>query len=108
MYVYERDTDGNNLPTLAAWELIEEVSRLTWNYFNPDQPLLQRRAPISPYGAVDCISFNPQNPELIDLNDINANRLDADGNPLPTACYGGRIHYSANTGQCLPWDNYGR
>ncbi len=108
MYVYERDTDGNNLPTLAAWELIEEVSRLTWNYFDPDQPLLQRRTPINPYGAVDCISFNPQNPELIDLNNINANRLDADGNPLPTACYGGRIHYNANTGQCLPWDNYGR
>ncbi len=108
MYVYERDTDGNNLPTLAAWELIEEVSRLTWNYFNPDQPLLQRRTPISPYGAVDCISFNPQNPELVDLNNINANRLDADGNPLPTACYGGAAAYNRNTGQCLPWDNYGR
>jgi beta-lactamase class A len=108
MYVYERDTDGNNLPTLAAWELIEETSRLTWNYFNPDQPLLQRREPINPYGAVECISFNPRNPELVDLNDINANRLDADGNPLPTACYGGAIHYNDATGQCLPWDNYGR
>jgi beta-lactamase class A len=108
VYIYERDKDGNNLPTLVAWELLEEISRLTWNYFNPDQPLLQRREPINPYGAVDCISFNPQNPDLIDLNDINANRIDENGNPLPTACYGGRIHYDSNTGRCLLWDNYGR
>jgi beta-lactamase class A len=109
MYVYERDSDGNNLPTLAAWELIEEVSRLTWNYFNPDQPLLQPRQPLNPYGAVECISFNPQNPEVIDLNDINANRIDANGAPLPTGCYGGAAaYYRLGTGQCLPWDNYGR
>jgi beta-lactamase class A len=109
MYTYERDTDNNRLPTLASWELIEEVSRLTWNYFNPDQPLLQPRQPLNPYGAVECISFNPQNPDVIDLNDINANRVDANGAPLPTGCYGGAAaYYSLGTGQCLPWDNYGR
>ena len=79
VYTYEPDTDGNFLPTLAAWELIEEISRLTWNYFNPDQPLLQRRAPINEFGAVDCISFNPEHPELVDLNNINANRIDENG-----------------------------
>jgi beta-lactamase class A len=107
-YTYEPDTDNNKLPTIASWELIEEISRLTWNYFNPDQPLLQRREPINSYTAVDCISFNPQNIDLIDLNDINANRLDDNGNPLPTACYGGALHYNESTGKCLTWDNYGR
>jgi hypothetical protein len=58
---------------------------------------------------VECISFNPQNPDVIDLNDINANRVDANGAPLPTGCYGGAAaYYSLGTGQCLPWDNYGR
>jgi hypothetical protein len=99
MATCRRDTDANNLPTLAH-EMIEEVSRLTWNYFNADQPLLQRREPISPYGAVECISFNPENPELVDLNNIDANRIDAEGNPLPTACYGGALSYYANGGAC--------
>ena len=90
MYTYERDTDHNNLPTIASWELIEEISRLTWNYFNPDQPLLQRREPINPLTAVDCISFNPQNPDVIDLININANRIDENGVPPADGVLWGR------------------
>ncbi len=33
MYTWELDTDGNNLPTLASWELIEEVSRTRLQLF---------------------------------------------------------------------------
>jgi beta-lactamase class A len=108
VYTYEPDTDNNGVGTIASWELIEEISRLTYNYFNPGQPLLQRRAPIYPLTAIDCISFNPNNPELIDLNNIDANRLDANGIPLPTACYKGQAHYNQATQQCAPWDNFGR
>jgi beta-lactamase class A len=99
LYVYEPDTDNNGLPTLAGWELIEEISRLTYNFFNPDAPLLQRREPISPYGAIDCVTVS--SPDLVNLNDIDQNRLDENGNPLPTACYGG-------AGDCRPFDDWGR
>ena len=61
-HIYEPDTDANFLPTIASWELIEEISRLTYNYFDPGQPLLQRREPINPLTATDCISFNPTRP----------------------------------------------
>lgn len=87
MYVYERDTDNNGLTTLQAWEVIEEVSRLTYNYFNPMQPLVQRRDPISPWGAIECVTV--ASPDLANLDDIDANRLDENGDPLPAACYGG-------------------
>ena len=99
LYVYEPDVNNNGLPTLAAWELIEEVSRLTYNFFNPDSPLLTRREPISPFGAIDCVTVS--SPDLVNLNDIDQNRLDENGNPLPAACYGG-------AGDCKPFDDWGR
>ncbi len=99
VFTWERDTDGNGLPTLASWELIEEISRLTWNYFNPDQPLLQRREPISYYGAIDCVTVS--DPSLVNWDDIDENRVDENGDPLPDACYGG-------AGHCRPFDNWGR
>jgi beta-lactamase class A len=99
VFTWELDTDGNNLPTLASWELIEEISRLTYNYFNPAAPLTERRAPLNPFGAIDCVTV--ASPELVNLNDIDANRLNEDGEPLPTACYGG-------AGDCRPFDNWGR
>lgn len=99
IFTWERDLDGNALPTLASWELIEEISRLTWNYFNPDQPLLQRREPLNAFGAIDCVTV--RDPALVNLDNINENRLDALGNPLPDACYGG-------AGDCRPFDNWGR
>jgi len=97
MFVWEKDTDGNNLPTIFSWEVIEEVSRLTYNFFNPEAPLLQRREPINAFTAIDCVTVG--RPEDVNLNDVNANRLDADGNPLPTACYGG-------AGDCRPFEDW--
>lgn len=99
IFTWERDLDGNLLPTLASWELIEEISRLTWNYFNPDQPMLQRREPLNAFGAVDCVTV--RDPALVNLDNIDENRLDASGNPLPTACYGG-------AGHCRAFDNWGQ
>ncbi|MBN1565306.1 MAG: serine hydrolase [Anaerolineae bacterium] len=99
MYTYERDFDLNGLPTLQAWELIEEVSRLTYNYFNPGQPLLQRREPLNAYGAINCVTV--ASPDLVNLDDIDANRIDANGDPVPGACYGG-------AGNCQPFDGWGQ
>ena len=99
VFTWELDTDGNYLPTLDSWVLIEELSRLTWNYYNPGQALTQRRQPISALGAIDCVTVSSV--EDVNLNDINANRLDANGNPLSTACYGG-------AGDCRDFDNWGR
>ncbi len=90
VFVWERDVDGNNLPTILSWEVIEEISRLVYNYFNPDVPLIQRRQPINPNTAINCVTV--RYPEDVDLNDINKNRLDENGIPLPSACYGGAGH----------------
>ncbi|MCD4685424.1 MAG: class A beta-lactamase-related serine hydrolase [Anaerolineae bacterium] len=98
IFTWEYDADGNALPTLASWELIEELSRLTWNYFNPDQPLLQPREPLNPLGAIDCVTVSTT--EDVNLDDIDMHRLDANGLPLSTACYGG-------AGNCRPFDNWG-
>jgi len=106
MYTWELDKDGNNLPTLQAWELIEDVSRLTYNYFNPSQPLLEPRQPLNPLGAIDCVTV--MSPDQVNLDDIDANRVDENGEPLPGACYGGASHYNPATGSCLEWDNWGR
>ncbi|MBN1202348.1 MAG: serine hydrolase [Anaerolineae bacterium] len=99
MYTWELDVDGNNLPTLASWELIEEVSRLVYNYFNPSEPMIQRREPINPYGAIDCVVTATE--DQVNLNDVDENRVDENGIPLPGACYGG-------PGKCREFDNWGQ
>lgn len=53
-----------------AWPLIEGISRATWNYFNPDQPLISPRTDL-PEQALDCAGFAPPYGE-VNLNDINA------------------------------------
>lgn len=55
-----------------AWPLIEGISRAAWNYFNPEQPLLQPRADL-PQTAQECVgNFLPPDPASVNLNDINA------------------------------------
>ncbi len=102
---WERDTDGDGRGTLAAWEAVEEVSRVVWNYFNPEVPLRSRRDPISAFGAIHCVTVHPDHIDLVNLNDINAGRLDEFGNPAPTACYGGRSELKAD-GTCLPFNGW--
>lgn len=73
------DRDENFQDFNRLWTLIEEISRATWNYFNPEQALLSRRSNI-PVTAQECwrtdASGNRINQylppyELIDLDDIN-------------------------------------
>jgi beta-lactamase class A len=49
-----------------AWPLIEGISRATWNYFNPENPLIAPRQDI-PETAQDCVNFTPTY-EQVDLN----------------------------------------
>ncbi len=63
------DTDFLNFE--RAWPIIEELSRATWNYFNPETPLLARRTDLPPL-AQDCVgNYLPPSPEQVDLNNIN-------------------------------------
>jgi hypothetical protein len=55
---------------LRAWPLIEGVSRATWNYFNPEQPLIAPRTDLPEY-AQECVVFSPPFGE-VNLDDINA------------------------------------
>jgi hypothetical protein len=49
-----------------AWPLIEGISRATWNYFNPEDPLIAPRQDI-PQTAQECVNFAPTY-EQVDLN----------------------------------------
>jgi len=54
------------------WPLVEEISRATWNFFNPENALIQRRDDL-PVTANDCIGdYLPPSPEQVNLNDINS------------------------------------
>ncbi|KAB2867018.1 MAG: serine hydrolase, partial [Anaerolineae bacterium] len=99
MYVWDGVNITNSLQqVLQDWTLIEDVSRLVYNYFNPNEPMLQTRQPdISDRGAA-CVM--PYSGAEINLEDINQNRLDVDGNPLISACY--------DWPDCRPFDNWGR
>jgi hypothetical protein len=54
-----------------AWPLIEGISRAAWNYFNPDQPLLQPRQ-LPPTAQVCEGYYLPPSPADVNLNDINS------------------------------------
>lgn len=86
VYLWEAgETTGFN-----RWELIEEISRATWNYFNPENPLLARRTDLPPT-ANECETqtangrVNNYLPpyEVIDLNNINGWRDGTATTPQP-------------------------
>lgn len=60
---------------LEAWPLIEGVSRASWNYFNPEAPLIAARTDLPPT-ANDCADFSPPYGQ-VNLNDIASWRADA-------------------------------
>ena len=54
------------------WPLIEEISRATWNFFNPENALLRPRADLPPT-ALECEgNYLPPGPEYLNLDDINS------------------------------------
>jgi uncharacterized protein YraI/beta-lactamase class A len=70
---------------LRRWDLLGDVSRIVYNYFNPDSPLLQTRTPPNSLGGAGCVL--PLNTFDLDLQNIDNNRFDEEGNPVPSACY---------------------
>jgi beta-lactamase class A len=91
VYVWESDPNSTGF---ERWPLIEEISRAAWNYFNPENQLLQRRADI-PDRAQECLtqdgagniaSYNYLPPyDVIDLNNINGWRDGTVTTPQPLA-----------------------
>ncbi len=85
IYMWEK-TD-KEVGSILPWEVMEGISRMVYNFFNPDQPMIVARVPENQFTANDCIMPNPQHPERIDLNHISNGRFDANGNVVPDACY---------------------
>ena len=53
------------------WPLVEEISRATWNFFNPENALLESRRDL-PVTAQECEgNYLPPSPEQVDLDNIN-------------------------------------
>lgn len=69
VFLWER-TEFQNYEKL--WPLVEEISRAAWNFFNPENALLQPRADL-PATAAECEgNYLPPNAEAVNLDDINA------------------------------------
>lgn len=85
MYVWEAKANFDGIGSLVPWEGIEGVSRIVYNYYNPDQALLTPRTPENPLGAIGCVM--PPNGETMSFTNINAGRFNPDGTLAPEACY---------------------
>lgn len=86
VYLWETHVE-NGVGSLDLWQALEGLSRVTYNYFNPGQPLTTPRVPDNPLGAVGCVMPNLDHPERINLDHISSGRFDANGYILPDACY---------------------
>ncbi|MEP7284613.1 MAG: serine hydrolase [Chloroflexota bacterium] len=87
VYMWEKLQPGQEIGSLVPWETMEGISRIVYNYYNPNQALVTNRVPENPNGAIECVMPNPKHIELLDLNNINNGRFDANGQVLPDACY---------------------
>ncbi|MBI5929806.1 MAG: serine hydrolase [Chloroflexi bacterium] len=85
VYIWDDRLDNFDSYALARWLAIGEISRLVYNFFNPDAPLAIIRPPSNSTGGSACVL--PNDRDAIDLNDLSVGRFDAQGNPLSTACY---------------------
>lgn len=89
-YIWEKHANPDGLGSLDTWRAVEGISRITYNYFNSDNPLVTPRVPENPNGAIDCVMPNPDREQsgqdLVDLNNISANRFDANGKIVNDAC----------------------
>jgi hypothetical protein len=88
IFMWEAQANPDGLGTLRPWEAIEEISRIVFNYYNPDRPMVTPRVPENPNGAIDCVMPNPAFIEKLDLNNINSGRFNPDGTLVADACYG--------------------
>jgi beta-lactamase class A len=90
VYVWESDPNSTGF---ERWPLIEEISRASWNYFNPESQLLQPRDDV-PATANECLTqdgsgnviYNYLPPyDVIDLNNINGWRDGTETTPQALA-----------------------
>jgi beta-lactamase class A len=86
VYVWESRATEDGRGSLDAWRALEGISRITYNYFNPEQPVLVARTPENELGAIDCVMPNPNYPERVDFNNINNGRFAPSGELVPDAC----------------------
>lgn len=86
VFLWERKTN-NGVGSIASWEAIEGVSRLVYNYFNPDRPMITPRVPENPVGGLGCVMPNPNHPERLSLEDIDSGRFNPDGSMVSDACF---------------------
>lgn len=98
IYMWDSRLGNFDSYAIGRWNIMGEVSRIVYNFFNPDAPLTAPQQPLNPNGGVACVL--PSGPEAVDINDVNAGRFDEDGIPLPTACY--------DWPNCRPFDNWGQ
>lgn len=98
IYMWDERLGNFDNYALSRWTVMGEVSRIVYNFFNPDAPLLMPQTPLNPNGGAACVL--PSSPEEASLININAGRFDENGEPLPTACY--------DWPNCRPFDNWGR
>lgn len=85
IYISEKDTDNDGNANYSRWFTVSDISRIIWNYFNPDQSLEQTREPIEDLGGTGCVL--PYSGSEVSLTDIDANRFDENDRPLASACY---------------------
>ncbi|MCE7946132.1 MAG: hypothetical protein DYG88_01745 [Chloroflexi bacterium CFX4] len=86
IYTWERLLPGQQVGNIALWEMMEGISRIVYNYFNPSQPMVNARTPENPLTALDCVM--PSSVEKLDFTNIRNGRFDANGYLEPDACYG--------------------
>ncbi len=85
VYIWEK-YNNNGLGSIDSWRAVEGLSRLVYNYFNPDKPLITPRVPENPLTALNCVMPNPNHPETVSFDNINNGRFDANGNLVADAC----------------------
>lgn len=86
LYTWERLKPGQTTGNIELWQLMEEASRVVYNFFNPATPLTTPRPPDNPFTALDCVM--PASPEQLDFTNIRNGRFDENGYLVSTACYG--------------------
>ncbi len=85
--MWEAKANPDGIGSLEPWKAIEGISRIVYNFFNADQPMLTPRQPENPYGAIDCVMPNPAFKERLSLTNISNGRFDANGYLVPDACF---------------------
>ena len=96
-YLWERDSDLSI--QRFKWEIFGNLTRIAYNYFNPNAPMMQTRQPPQDGFVSYCVV--PREGFEVNLNDINENRFTPEGIPDPVGgCY-------APTEGCIDFDNWG-